>query len=218
MKARGLFITIEGIDGAGKGTQIDHICSYMETEGIELILLREPGGTSIGEQIRGILLGQNNAEMKAMTELLLFAAARAQLVREVIEPALAEGKWILCDRFFDSTLAYQAGGRGLDRDMVQQSILLATGGLEPDCTLYLDLDPDVASERRARREESLGNEADRIEREDMIFKRAVRAEYLRLAAELERIVTINAGGDPLSVWDEIQQTLTPLVQKHRGGK
>ena len=110
MKARGLFITIEGIDGAGKGTQIDHICSYMETEGIELILLREPGGTSIGEQIRGILLGQNNAEMKAMTELLLFAAARAQLVREVIEPALAEGKWILCDRFFDSTLAYQAGG------------------------------------------------------------------------------------------------------------
>ncbi len=211
MGDKGLFITIEGIDGAGKGTQIQYLVELMEARGLHPLLIREPGGTPIGEQIREILLGAGNPEMTAETELLLFAAARAQLVREVIRPALAKGQLVLCDRFFDSTLAYQAGGRGLDRGLVEQSILLATGGLEPDLTLYLDLDPEKAAGRRENREDLTGSTADRIERETADFNRRVREQYLALAEEAKRIVTIDAAKAPAEVRADIKEVILPLI-------
>ncbi len=217
METKGLFITVEGIDGAGKGTQVAFLEAYLREKGIRFLSLREPGGTRIGEQIREILLGKDNPEMVPETELLLFAAARAQLVREVIRPALAKGQWVLCDRFYDSTLAYQAGGRGLDREMVQQTIDLARGGLEPDLTIYLDLDPEEARGRRKHREEAAGGEADRIERENLEFSKRVRAAYLALAAEKQRIVTIDAGLEPEEIRDRIRRTLEPIVYTATGG-
>ncbi len=217
MHKKGLFITIEGIDGAGKGTQVRFLESYMKERGIDFLSLREPGGTSIGEQIREILLVKENPEMCPETELLLFAAARAQLVREVIVPALDLGKWVLCDRFYDSTLAYQAGGRGLDRRMVEQSIDLARGDLEPDLTFYLDLDPDEAGNRRRNREAEAGAQADRIEREGLAFTKRVREMYLELAREKKRIVTIDGTLDPDTIGEMIRRTLEPIVSTATGG-
>lgn len=208
--SRGLFLTLEGIDGSGKGTQLDLLKKYMAEQGKDVLYLREPGGTAIGEKIRGILLGRENQEMAAKTELLLFAAARAQIVEELILPALQAGRWVLCDRFYDSTLAYQAGGRGLDREMVWQSIRLAAGDLAPDVTFYLDLSPETAVRRRLGREAAAGEAADRMEMESISFSRAVRAEYLRLAAEFPRIRTIDAGVPPADVWAQIKEVLDGL--------
>lgn len=209
--ARGLFLTLEGIDGSGKGTQLELLKAWLARQGRDVLYLREPGGTLIGEQLRKVILGRENTMMTPVTELLLFAAARAQLVDEAIRPALEAGRWVLCDRFYDSTLAYQAGGRGLDRELVWQTIQLATAGLEPDVTLYLDLDPETAVRRRQGRETAEGEEADRIERESMAFNARVRAEYLRLAEAFPRIKTIDASRSQAEVWAQIEAALGSLV-------
>ena len=136
---RGLFITFEGIDGCGKSTQFQMLKEYLETQGVDFIVVREPGGTVIGEKIREILLNKKNDSMRPLTELLLFEAARAQIAEEVIRPALEKGTCVLCDRFFDSTYAYQGYARKLGADKVLLLNDLATAGLEPDITFLIDI-------------------------------------------------------------------------------
>ena len=138
-EGRGLFITIEGGDGAGKSTQIENISRFFEEKGLVVMHTREPGGTAISEKLREILLDKDNKEMEAVTEMLIYAASRAQHVREKVMPALERGEIVICDRFVDSSVAYQAYGRGLG-DMVAEVNSHATGGLEPDITFWLDID------------------------------------------------------------------------------
>ena len=152
MSSRGLFITVEGIDGCGKSTQARLIAAALEAAGHDVLRLREPGGVKISEQIRAILLDPANAEMGDVCELLLYEAARAQLVHQVIRPALAAGKTVVCDRFYDSTTAYQAFADGLDRNMVSQANELAVDGCRPDLTLVFDLPVEDALRRRSGRE------------------------------------------------------------------
>lgn len=203
----GFFLTVEGIDGAGKGTQLIRIEKWLQQKQLDYIALREPGGTRIGEAIRAILLDKENSKMDDLTELLLFQAARAQLIEEVIRPALAADKVVLCDRFFDSTWAYQAGGRGLDPEMVESAIALATRGLSPQLTIYLDLEPALARERLGRRASLEQDEADRIEEENLNFSIRVRQAYLDLARREKRIRIIDADRDENSVWQEIENVL-----------
>lgn len=203
----GFFLTVEGIDGAGKGTQLIRIEKWLQQKQLDYIALREPGGTRIGEAIRAILLDKENSKMDDLTELLLFQAARAQLIEEVIRPALAANKVVLCDRFFDSTWAYQAGGRGLDPEMVEAAIALATRGLSPQLTIYLDLEPALARERLGRRASLEQDEADRIEEENLNFSVRVRQAYLDLARREKRIRIIDAYRDENSVWQEIENVL-----------
>lgn len=200
-------MTVEGIDGAGKGTQLIRIEKWLQQKQLDYIALREPGGTRIGEAIRAILLDKENSKMDDLTELLLFQAARAQLIEEVIRPALAANKVVLCDRFFDSTWAYQAGGRGLDPEMVEAAIALATRGLSPQLTIYLDLEPALARERLGRRASLEQDEADRIEEENLNFSIRVRQAYLDLARREKRIRIIDADRDENSVWQEIENVL-----------
>ena len=203
----GFFLTVEGIDGAGKGTQLIRIEKWLQQKQLDYIALREPGGTRIGEAIRAILLDKENIKMDDLTELLLFQAARAQLIEEVIRPALAADKVVLCDRFFDSTWAYQAGGRGLDPEMVEAAIALATRGLSPQLTIYLDLEPALARERLGRRASLEQDEADRIEEENLNFSVRVRQAYLDLARREKRIRIIDADRDENAVWQEIENVL-----------
>jgi dTMP kinase len=184
MKPRGYFITFEGPEGGGKSTQIQLLARRLETQGRTVLCLREPGGTVTGDAIRKILQqGPGGEPIAPSAELLLFAASRAQLVERMIRPALDRGDWVLCDRFFDSTTAYQGFGRGFDRGTLKTLQDLATGGLKPDLTLLLDLDVLVGLERIHRR--AIGSEQglDRIECEKVDFHQRVRRGYLALAAE-----------------------------------
>ncbi|MDD2579015.1 MAG: dTMP kinase [Eubacteriales bacterium] len=189
-RQRGRLITFEGIDGSGKTTQIAHLSDSLGTAGIHVITLREPGGTAISEAVRDILLDLKHTGMFQETELLLFAAARAQLVREVFLPSLAKGHWIICDRYYDSTMAYQGYGRGLDLQAIRAINALATDQCRPDMTLLLDLPAELAAERMSQRSTA----ADRIDQENRDFMRRVRTGYLAIAAEEpERIIRMDAG-------------------------
>lgn len=186
---RGRLITFEGIDGSGKSTQIERLSARLDAEGKKVRVLREPGGTQIGEAIRRILLDKKHTGMCMETELLLFAAARAQLVREVILPDLEEGKWVICDRFFDATAAYQGYGRSLDQTMVRSLNELAIGTCWPDMTILLDLPVESAQNRLSGRR----HKQDRFDQESLSFMQRTRDGYLRLAAaEPERIAVLNA--------------------------
>lgn len=185
---KGMFITFEGGDGSGKSTQIEILRGSLEAMELEVLITREPGGTKISEDIRKMLLDPENAEMSPKTEMLLYAAARAQLVDEVIRPALEEGKVVICDRFLDSSIAYQAYGRGLG-DSVETVNGPATEGCMPDITFFLEIDPEKAGERISDR----GEEKDRIEREDDEFRKRVARGYAELAEKHpDRIVRIDA--------------------------
>ena len=187
---RGVFITLEGADGCGKSTQAGLLAAAIEATGRETVRLREPGGTKISERIRALLLDPGNAEMVPECELLLYEASRAQLTRQVIEPALARGSVVLCDRYYDSTYAYQAGGRGLDDSLVRRANLLGSCGTVPDRTLVLDLEPTLAYAR------ATAGGADRMEAEGLAFQERVRAAYLRLAAqEPDRVRVVDASGE-----------------------
>ena len=189
---RGKFISFEGSEGCGKSTQIKRLVNELESDGQEVLLTREPGGTSVGEHIRDLL--QHTPEAKDMTdesELLLFAASRAQLVRQVIRPALEEGKWIIADRFLDSTTVYQGIGRGLGVETVRAINQFAVGETMPDLTLLLDMDAaDGHARALAARKD---DQPDRIEDQPLEFFETVRTGYLELArTETERIVVIDA--------------------------
>lgn len=186
MRTRGVFISLEGIDGSGKTCVKKTILEQLETG--KVVEVREPGGTATSEKIRDILLDSQNEGIKPCTEAFLYAAARAQLVEEVIRPGLAAGKVILADRFLDSTVAYQGYGRGLDRQMLKELNRLCTSGLKPDLTLLLDVEPEEGLRRRG------GELPDRLEKEGLDFQRRVREGYLQIAREEpERVRVIKAG-------------------------
>lgn len=203
MSSRGLFITVEGIDGCGKSTQARLIAATLEAAGHDVLRLREPGGVKISEQIRAILLDPANAEMGDVCELLLYEAARAQLVHQVIRPALAAGKTVVCDRFYDSTTAYQAFADGLDRNMVSQANELAVDGCRPDLTLVFDLPVEDALRRRSGREAE-----DRLELKGMEFQERVAAGFRAVAAdEPDRAKLIDAGGSIAEVFSGVAAEL-----------
>lgn len=201
---KGLFITFEGIDGCGKSTQCELLKDYLKANGKDFIFVREPGGTVIGERIREILLDKKNTQMTARTELLLFEAARAQITEEVIRPALEEGKTVICDRFFDSSSAYQGMARGMGMDFVAGLNMAATGGLEPDVTFFFDISVEEALARRGKR----GEASDRIELAGMRFQEDVRTGYLELAKNSNgRIVTVDATLGIEEIFDAVMKTL-----------
>lgn len=208
---RGIFITLEGPDGCGKTTQAALLARALEETGREVVRLREPGGTAISEKVRSLLLDPANEGMSAECELLLYEASRAQLVRQVIEPALARGEVVLCDRFYDSTLAYQAGGRELDEGLVRAANALGSCGLAPDRTLVLDLETEVAYARATK------GGVDRMEAEGLSFQRRVRDAYLRLAeAEPGRVRLVDATGDERAVAGRIAEALADLLPALEG--
>ena len=203
MSSRGLFITVEGIDGCGKSTQARLIAVALEAAGHDVLRLREPGGVKISEQIRAILLDPANAEMGDVCELLLYEAARAQLVHQVIRPALAAGKTVVCDRFYDSTTAYQAFADGLDRNMVSQANELAVDGCRPDLTLVFDLPVEDALRRRSGREAE-----DRLELKGLEFQERVAAGFRAVAAdEPDRVKLIDAGESIAEVFSGVAAEL-----------
>jgi len=173
LMSTGLFITFEGIEGSGKSTQLNHLRSWLEDQGREVVSVREPGSTPIGNRIRGLLLDPAATDMFDETEMLLFAAARAQLVRQVVQPALKRNAIVLCDRYLHSSIAYQGWARDLGRERVLNINSAATEGLLPDQVILIDIPVDVAMDR-ARKRAGL----DRIEREDLAFHEAVRQGYL----------------------------------------
>lgn len=205
-----LFLTFEGLDGSGKSTQIRRLAERVRRAGHDVLVLREPGGTAVGEAIRTILLDRANSSLTAAAELFLFSASRSQLVEEVIRPALAAGTVVMCDRFVDSTTAYQGGGRGLDAGMIDAVNRGATGGLEPHVTFFLDL-PDG---ERHRRQAAAGRERDRMESNSGEFYSRVREAFLALAANQSRFKVLDGLRPESELADEIWTTIEPWLQRH----
>ena len=204
MKRRGKFITFEGIDGAGKSTHIATVVDWLSARGLEVVSTREPGGMPLGEKLRELLLHE---PMHLETEALLMFAARREHLALVIEPALARGAWVVCDRFSDATYAYQGGGRGLDKEKFAALERWVHGHLQPDLTFLFDLPPEVACERIARQ----GRELDRFEQERADFHLRVRQAYLERAVEApQRIRVINAGQGQ----DEIKRVVEGIVSTY----
>ena len=202
---QGLFITVEGTEGVGKSTNMAFIESWLTKAGKELVITREPGGTEVGEKLRGVLLDAKEQSMCDDTELLLMFAARAQHLQEVILPALDAGKWVLCDRFTDSTYAYQGGGRGIDEARIAQLEQWVQGDRRPDMTLILDLPIDVGLERAGKR-----SEPDRFELEKHDFFNKVRDAFLtRAEANPQRYTVIDAS----PAIEEVQQSIQTVLEK-----
>jgi dTMP kinase len=208
------FVTFEGVEGCGKTTQIRLAAGWLEERGIHVLATAEPGGTPLGRQIREILLNRGASAIGAEAELLLFAAARAQHVRETILPALREEKWVLCDRFADATLAYQGFGRGVDAGFIRTLNAFAVLSLTPDMTLLFDVPVEVGLERAKIRTADLLPEAaeDRFEQEDQAFHRRIRHGYLTLASEeAERFRIIDGSADVGTVHREVCRLLAALL-------
>jgi len=205
---KGCFITFEGPEGAGKSTQVKLLQQALAQRGLECVLTREPGGTPLAEQLRNIVKYHEGDElMAAETELLLFAASRAQHVRNLIKPAVADGKVVLCDRFYDSTTAYQGYARNLELDFINRLNDFASAGCRPDLTILLDLPPEAGFSRTAVREETQGLN-DRLENEALDFHLAVRAAFLTIAEqEPERVKVVSALDAP----DEIHRNIMELL-------
>lgn len=209
---RGKFITFEGGEGCGKSTQVQRLRAALERKGISVLLTREPGGTRLAELIRSLLKDEAEDPPCDRAELLLFLAARAQLVKNVIRPALEAGTWVISDRFSDSTLAYQGYGRGLSLDVISAANDFACEGLKPDRTILLDVDPVTSRARMRGREASTNTKADRIERAGDDFHARLRKGFLELAAaEPSRIVTIDASGTEDDVWERVWKSLTHML-------
>lgn len=198
-----MFITFEGPEGSGKSTQLPRLAQFLEDAGLQVVRTREPGGTKIGDQIREVLVRMDNTELHPRTEILLFLAARAQLVEELIIPSLQQGKIILCDRYGDSTLAYQGYGHGLDLETLRAMLQFATGGLKPDLTILLDVDVLTGLKRKKIKEEW-----NRLDAFELSFHERVRAGYKILAEqEPERWKIVDATQDP----DQVQMEIRALV-------
>ena len=195
------FISFEGGDGSGKSTQLDNIRKYLEDKGVEYLFTREPGGTPIGEKIRDVILDPDTMEMEDVTEAMLYAASRAQHVRELIKPALDRGVTVVCDRFVDSSYAYQGYGRGLE-EMVKVINDYAVDGCMPDVTFFLDITPEDAMARISNR----GH--DRLEKQDEEFHKKVYEGYKAISRD--RMISIDANRDPEEVWQDIKKVLDDL--------
>jgi dTMP kinase len=208
MKINGKFITFEGPEGSGKSTHIKLLKAFLETRGIEVVMTREPGGTPLGEEIRKILQHDHSEAPVPCAEVLLFLASRAQHVERLIRPALAEGKWVLCDRFDDSTLAYQGYGRGFAMEGLRAVNAFAISGLRPDLTVLLDVSPKTSRERLAVRHAATATAPDRIEREAAAFHERVRNGFLLLAAEEpDRMEVISAERDCEAVAADVRRAV-----------
>jgi len=199
--ATGRFVTLEGGEGVGKSTNLEFVAGRLREAGLDVVVTREPGGTPLAESIRELLLSVRDEPVADLTELLLVFAARAQHVAEVIQPALRNGAWVLCDRFTDATYAYQGGGRGIDTEAIAALEHLVQGGLQPDLTLYLDLSLEAAEARLGDRDR------DRFEREARDFFDRVRGAYLRRAAADQRFRVIDADA-PLA---EVQRRIGAVL-------
>ena len=204
---RGLFITTEGTDGSGKTTQIKLIESYLKEKGFEVVVTREPGGTVIGEKIRSIILDTENSDMSYITEMMLYASARAQLVNELIKPSLAVGKVVICDRFIDSSYVYQGFGRNIDIELIERVNNIALDGVRPDITLFFDIEPEVALRRRIQ---STG--ADRIEQEAMDFHKKVYSGYKKLVSMYpDRIKTIESNRSIQEIFVDAKEQIDRIL-------
>ena len=215
----GKFITFEGLDGCGKTTQMENLASALRAEGLDVLTTREPGGTEIGERIRAVLLDSRTAGLDPWAEMALMFASRAQLIAEMIEPALKAGKWVLCDRYTDSTEAYQGGGRKLGRRPVMQLHKVLCHGLWPDLTILMD--SDVAhSVQRARRRNKIALDGDapdenRFEKESKAFFTRVHGAYLKIAErEKQRVVMIDAR----RAIEEVHREIVSVVRERLMGK
>ena len=207
---QGLFITIEGGDGAGKSTQMDNIEKYFENLGHKCLRTREPGGTPIGEKLRDILLDPANKEMSATTEMMIYAASRAQHVQEVIRPAVSRGEIVICDRYVDSSVAYQAFGRDLG-DAVKEVNKFAIDGMMPDITFWMDIDPEAGRKRIGNRENS---DLDRLEQEKLDFHYKVYEGYKSICSnEPDRVKRIDATKSIEEIKDEIYRHLDELCSR-----
>jgi dTMP kinase len=210
----GFFITLEGIDFCGKTTQARLLSSYLERKGHEVLLIREPGGDRIAEKIRKVLLSEKNFGMTPLSELLLYEASRAQLTQKVILPALEAGKVVVCDRYFDSTLAYQGYGRGLDGRMIERLNEISSFGVSPDLTVLLDVPLKTSLQRREKEK----RKKDRLEKERVQFHRKTREGYLEIARRSRRrIKIVDGSGDILQTWENVRTVVDSFLNK-RGGK
>ena len=204
----GLFITFEGLDGSGKSTQLERVASRLDRLGVPHVVTREPGGTPFADLLRELFLRREAAQVDGLVELMLVFASRRQHLIEVIEPALAAGAIVLCDRFTDSTYAYQGGGRGVRPELIAEADRLATGCRAPDRTLFFDLPPEEAQRRRR------GRAADRLDRESLPFYRRVHAAYReRIAGEPERFGVIDAAAPIETVAASVEEVLADLFQQ-----
>ncbi|MDO5440979.1 MAG: dTMP kinase [Bacillota bacterium] len=206
--SKGLFITFEGTDGCGKSTQLQLLSEYLKQQGFDVVLTREPGGTQISEKIRDIILDPNNKEESEVTEALLYAASRAQHVAEKIKPALESGKIVLCDRFMDSSIAYQAYARGLGEDVIAIN-MFAIQGCSPDVTFFLDLDPRIGQERQVAR-----GKLDRLEQEGLAFQEKVYAGYKELINKYpDRFKVVNANREIRDIQSDIVCLIKNLLKQ-----
>ncbi|MBU0549082.1 MAG: dTMP kinase [Candidatus Omnitrophica bacterium] len=200
-KTKGKFITFEGSEGSGKSTQAKFLVQYLRSRGKQVVFLREPGGTKVSEKIRKILLDKNNHNMCSLTEMLLYMAARAQIVRETISPFLKKGYIIICDRFLDSTVAYQGYGLGVNLSLIRHLANFVTLGINPDLTIFLD----VAVLKGLR---ACGKKLDRIEQRALVYHQRVRRAYLKLAAQYpRRIKIIKPDKDKMSTQAKIRKLI-----------
>jgi dTMP kinase len=195
-KYRGKFVTFEGLDGVGKSTQLENLAAYLRKRSLEVVATREPGGTAIGDKLRSVLLNSSTAGLSPLAEMALMFADRAQHIDELILPTLAKGKWVLCDRFTDSSEAYQGGGRELGGDLVLQLHKILCRNLQPDLTILMLSDParSIARARRRNTEQSRRSQADenRFEKENRAFYMRVQNAYLAIAAREKRVVEVDA--------------------------
>lgn len=210
----GTFITFEGIDGSGKSTQLRLLAEYLRAQGCDVFSTREPGGTPVGLRLRAALL-DGQEEVDPLTELLVFAADRAQHVRRVLRPAIEAGRVVLSDRYADATKAYQGAGRGFPPELISEIVQLATEGLRPDLTLLFDLPiSDAVARTRRRSEGKAKNGADRLDAEDIEFHERVRESYLRLAAEEpQRFRIINSRGRVDQTHQIVKEIVVPFLQE-----
>lgn len=213
----GFFITFEGIEGCGKSTQVRLLSEALKGEGVTCVVTREPGGTSIGGKIREILLNPDHKGMAPEAELLLYAADRAQHVREVIKPAIDTGKVVICDRFTDATLAYQGFGRGLDMALIHELNRIASLGIRPDLTLLLDCPVETGIGRALERNSKNSHiRDDRFEREAMAFHQKVRDGYMDIVkSEPDRVKVIDASKDVEAMQNEIWEIVSQRLQNKR---
>jgi dTMP kinase len=209
-----LFITFEGVEGSGKTTQIKRLETYLARKKISFRVTREPGGSAIAEKVRSILLHPDHHKMTPLSELLLYEAARAQHVKEVIEPSLKEGAVVLCDRFSDATLAYQGHGRKIDIDLIKRLNRIATQGLKPDVTFLLDCPSEIGLKRAIRRIRLLKQEEEgRFEKEKIQFHNRVRKGYLAIAkAEPRRVKVIDTRDGADKVFEKIRKIIDKLIE------
>jgi len=210
----GHFITFEGLDGSGKSTQMQRAAAWLREEGVDVVTTHEPGGTALGGAIRGIFLDARWGQMDGTVELLLVAASRRQHVLEVIVPALRRGAWVLCDRYSDSSWAYQGAGRGVEPERVASADELATGGVTPELTLLFDLPAEAARQRgRSPRRAARGG-VDRLDAEELAFYQRVRDGFLaRARAEPQRFRIVDSSGPKDETAKAVQAALVPLLEK-----